>query len=112
MKLQSFSSPLASGIQRFLEHKRALGRRFETEESALRLLDRYLVQRGVKRAGAITTKLLDDFLTSRPRRAPRSYNELVRILARLFVIIPKILPDNSANRPAGSGAGFFALSWD
>ena len=35
---------------------------------------------------------------------------LVLELLTFIVMIPKILPDNSANRPAASEAGFSALS--
>jgi hypothetical protein len=35
-----FRSPLAEPIRRFVMHKRALNRRFDTEERALCLLDR------------------------------------------------------------------------
>ncbi len=43
----SFESILSDNIQRFLAYKRALGCRFDVEESALRLLDRYLVQKHI-----------------------------------------------------------------
>ena len=35
-----FQSPLAEGIRRFLAYKRALGRKFDTEEGALLFLAR------------------------------------------------------------------------
>jgi hypothetical protein len=38
-----FQSPLAEGIKAYLASKRALGKRFKTEEEMLRLLDRYLI---------------------------------------------------------------------
>jgi hypothetical protein len=43
-------SPLAGAIQRFVAYKRALNRRYDTEEQDLRLLDRYLVERGDHRS--------------------------------------------------------------
>ena len=43
-----FRSSIAAGIERYLAHKRALGCRFRTEEKALWLLDRFLIERGVK----------------------------------------------------------------
>lgn len=37
-----YQSPLAAWIKRYLAYKRALRRRFDNEETVLRLLDRYL----------------------------------------------------------------------
>lgn len=79
-----FRSPLAGGMEKFLAHKRALGRRFDTEEKALRLFDRYLAGQAVTDLDAVTPELLDAFLASRPRASPRSYNHLVGVLDRLF----------------------------
>jgi site-specific recombinase XerD len=79
-----FQSPLAAAIQQFLAHKRALARRFDVEEKALRLLDRYLVEQNVRTVDQITSDLLDAFLASRPRKTPRSYNHLLGTTARLF----------------------------
>lgn len=77
-------SPLTSAIGAFLAHHRALGKRFDTEESALRLLNNYLMEQDVDSLEAITPALLDAFLRSRPRRRPRSYNHLLNVLQRLF----------------------------
>jgi site-specific recombinase XerD len=79
-----FRSPLAPGIRQFLAHKRALARRFDVEEKALRLLDRYLVEQDVRTFDQITPDLIDAFLASRPRTTPRSYNHLLGTVARLF----------------------------
>lgn len=84
MKTVGFQSCLAAEIKAFVAHKRALARRFHTEESALRLLDRYLVEQGVTNIAAVTPELLDRFLASRPRTRPRSYNHLLGVLRRLF----------------------------
>lgn len=77
-------SPLASFIGAFLAHHRALGKRFDTEEAALRLLDRYLVEQGIETLAAITPASLEAFMCSRPRTRPRSYNHLLNVLSRLF----------------------------
>ena len=77
-------SPLATSIRGFLAHHRALGKRFDTEESALRLLDHYLMAQEIESLEVITPALLDAFLRSRPRRRPRSYNHLLNVLQRLF----------------------------
>ena len=83
-RVVEWASPLAEPIQQFLAHKRALARRFDVEEKALRLLDRYLVVTGVRTLAHITGEVLDAFLASRPRTTPRSYNHLLGTVARLF----------------------------
>jgi site-specific recombinase XerD len=77
-------SPLAGAIQRFVAHKRALNRRYDTEEQALRLLDRYLVQRSITDLAGVTPGVLAAFLDSRPRLRQRSYNHLLGAARRLF----------------------------
>lgn len=79
-----FQSCIAAGIKGFLEHKRALGRLFWTEENVLRLLDRYLIKQGVENIDRITPQVLELFIASRPRIKPRSYNHLVSVVHRLF----------------------------
>jgi site-specific recombinase XerD len=83
-KWDGFQSPLATGIQQFLAHKRALGQSFWTEERALRLFDRFLVQQKVQSLGEVTPERVNAFLASRSRRRPRSYNHLISVLERLF----------------------------
>ncbi|MCL4486858.1 MAG: tyrosine-type recombinase/integrase [Chloroflexi bacterium] len=89
-----FRSPLANGIQQFLAHKRALGQSFWTEETALRLLDAFLVQQQVHRLDEVTVELIDAFVASRPRTRPRSYNHLINVLGRLFrwLVVNDYLP--------------------
>ena len=91
---QGFTSPLADGIAQFIEHKRVLGRRFETETFALRLFDRYLVEQHVGAIYSITPELIEAFLTSRPRHRPRSFNHLLGVLHRLFdwLVAREIVP--------------------
>jgi site-specific recombinase XerD len=79
-----FVSAIADRITQFLEHKRVLGRRYQTEAYALRLFDRYLVEHSVSGVGTITPELIDAFVTSRPRGRPRSFNHLIGVLRRLF----------------------------
>lgn len=79
-----FQSPVADVLARFLAHKRALGRRYTTEEKQLRLFDRFLVRHAPTSLAAITPALLDAFLAARPRPRPRSYNQLLGVLRRLF----------------------------
>lgn len=79
-----FSSILKDDIEKYLQDKRAVKRKFRTEESALRLLDRYLVGQGIGTLDAITPVLIEDFLVSRPRRRPRSYNHLLGVIRCFF----------------------------
>lgn len=85
MKAHShFQSFLGSDIEQFLTHKRSLGRRYEVEAKTLVLLDRYLLERGVSTLPEITPALVEQFLLSRRRTRPRSYNHLRCTLGRLF----------------------------
>lgn len=79
-----FASILAEDMRAYLHHKRALKRKFQTEESVLRLLDRYLVEQRVSPVTAITPALIEDFLGSRPRPRARSYNHLLGITRCFF----------------------------
>jgi site-specific recombinase XerD len=78
------ASPLAEPIRRFVACKRALNRRFHTEDRALHLFDRYLVERGVAGLASVTPAIVEAFLASRPRSRPRSYNHLLGVVRRLF----------------------------
>lgn len=91
-----FRSPLADGIARFLAHKRALGRRYDTEEKQLRLFDRFLVRQALTSLEQLTPDLLNTFLAARPRGRPRSYNELLGVLRRLldWLVSREILPQS------------------
>ena len=79
-----FQSPLAEGIMRFLAHKRALGRRFDTEDKQLRLFDRFLVQQSIVRVDDLTPDVVTTFLAAHAWRRARSYNQLLGVLRRLF----------------------------
>jgi site-specific recombinase XerD len=79
-----FRGPLAAGIEIFLAHKRALGYHVRTTESVLRLLDRFLVEQHTENIEAITPAVIEAFLASRPRTAPRSFNQLLGIVTGLF----------------------------
>lgn len=75
---------LGEVVQRFLEHKRVLGRKYKSEESELRLLLRFVEHRGGMALEEVTPALLDDFLSSRRRTRPRSFNHLLGVVACLF----------------------------
>lgn len=81
----SFCSILSKDFSDYLSYKRALGRKFDTEERALRLFDQFLVEERVSDAVAVSPALIETFLDSRPRTRPRSYNHLLGVLRCFFV---------------------------
>jgi integrase len=74
------NDPLVSAVADFLAHKRALGRKYQTEEATLRLLLTFADQHGAEDLRELTPCLLDEFVASRPRQRARSFNHLVGIL--------------------------------
>lgn len=83
-KRSRFHSFLGPDIEQFLDHKRSLGRRYDVEEKTLALLDDYLVKHRISTLRHVNSTLVDQFLLSRPRSRPRSYNHLRCTLGRLF----------------------------
>jgi integrase len=71
-------------MRTFVEAKRALGRRYVTEEKQLRVFDAFLVRQHVTTAGDVTPEVIGTFLASLPRPRPRSYNEMLGVVRRLF----------------------------
>lgn len=71
-------------VERFLEHKRALGRKYLSEEHELRLPVRFATEQGITRLDQLTPAVLDDFLGSRPRSRPRSFNHLLGVVGCLM----------------------------
>lgn len=71
---------LATDVADFVTHKRALGRKYRTEEATLRLFLAFCDQRGVKNLRQLTPSLLAEFIASRPRERARSFNNLVGTL--------------------------------
>ena len=84
MSARVFQSFLGPDIEQFLAYKRSLGRRYDVEEKTLALLDIYLLNNKISGLAEITPTLVDEFLLSRPRSRPRSYNHLRCTLERLF----------------------------
>jgi site-specific recombinase XerD len=80
----SFRSLLAEDIQRYLDFKRATGRKFDTEQAALRLFDRFLLEYPIMDLDALTPQLIEVFLASRPRTRPRSFNHLLGVIRCFF----------------------------
>lgn len=89
-----FHSPVAPHIGQYLQAKRAMGCKFDREDRQLRLLDRFLDEQGIDRIEAIDSEHLQAFLDSRHRTNPRSYNELLGDVRRLFewMVSQQILP--------------------
>jgi site-specific recombinase XerD len=79
-----FKSALADDLARFVAHKRTLGRSYHTEVGALRLFDRFLVERNILQPETVTPDVIEAFMASRPRSRPRSYNHLLCTVRRLF----------------------------
>ena len=79
-----FLSSLAPFLRQFVQYKRALNRKYRADAEVLRLLDRYLHGRHIVGWQAIDGALIDDFLKSRPRVSPRSYNHLLGVVHRFF----------------------------
>jgi integrase len=69
-----------TAVADYLAHKRALGRKFDTEEATLRLLVAFAGQHGVQGLHQLTPSLLETFVASRPRTRARSINHLVGIV--------------------------------
>lgn len=74
------NTSLTTTVAAFLAHKRALGRKYRTEEMTLRLLVAFCNQHGVTELEELTSSLLDAFMASRPRARARSFNHLVGVL--------------------------------
>ncbi len=68
---------LAAAVADFLAHKRALGRKYRTEEATMRLVVAFAGQHGVTRLRQLTPGLLDEFAASRPRHRAGSFNHLI-----------------------------------
>lgn len=77
-------SALTEPLATFIRYKQALNRRYRTEASALQLFDQYLSEHQIAGWESIDNILIDDFLKSRPRARPRSYNHLLGVLRRFF----------------------------
>ncbi len=78
------SENLETAVERFVEHKRALGRKYHSEQHELRLLVRFAGEHRARRLDQLTPALLEEFLASRPRSRPRSFNHLLGVVAGLL----------------------------
>jgi integrase len=99
---------LESAVAGFIEHKRAIGRKYHSEEAELRLLVRFAREHGADRLDRLTPALVDDFLASRPRARPRSFNHLRGVVSGLlqWAVTNELIetsPLTTRRRQAGSG---------
>ena len=75
---------IASAVEQFIAHKRAHGRKYHSEARELALLVRFAAGHDVSCLGELTPALLEDFLASRPRPHPRSFNHLLGVVRCLL----------------------------
>ncbi len=71
---------LTPAVAGYLAHKRALGRKYKSEEASLRLLQAFADEHAVVSLDQFDPVLLETFFASRPRPRPRSFNNLVSIV--------------------------------
>lgn len=81
---RALQSAAAGAMQDFLDYHHALGKRFDNEAWALSLFDRYLVEQKLEALTAITPLVVENFLSSRPRKLAKSFNHLLGVLRRWF----------------------------
>lgn len=88
--------PLADGIELYLAHKRSLGKQLAKVGPMLHLLDGYLLAQGVAELRQVTPAHIDEFVASRPRHSPRSYNGFIGALRGLFdwMVVHEVLPES------------------
>ena len=75
---------VASAVERFIAHKRTHGRKYHSEARELALLVRFAAGHQVSCLSGLTPALLEDFLASRPRPHPRSFNHLLGVVRCLL----------------------------
>jgi integrase len=75
---------IASAVGQFVAHKRAHGRKYHSEARELALLVRFAAGHDISCLSGLTPALLEDFLASRPRARPRSFNHLLGVVRCLL----------------------------
>jgi integrase len=75
---------LQIAVADFLAHKRALGRKYHSEEATLRLLVAFTNSLAIAELSELTPPVLEAFVSSRPRERARSFNAMVGILRCFF----------------------------
>lgn len=67
-------------LERFVQLKRGLGYKYQTEHAALRRFLRFLKERGVDRASQLSSEIVREWARSRPELAPRAFpSQLQRV---------------------------------
>jgi hypothetical protein len=100
-------------LSQFVQYKQALNRKYRADAEVLRLFDRYLKSPHIADWSAIDSALIDDFLKSRPRASPRSYNHLLGVVHRFFAFARRPPPDptrrfafSATKRPTAQKAAY------
>ena len=78
------SVTIESAVAGFIAHKRAIGRKYVSEEAELALLVRFARSCGAITMTDLTPAVIEAFLASRPRSRPRSFNHLRGVLGCLL----------------------------
>ncbi len=89
MKAMAFTSPLADGIERFLQYKRSLGCRYRTEEGLLRCFDRFLGKHLKAADPVISLDVVRAYVSPDGRRSETTRGHrlsLIRELCRFLAI--------------------------
>jgi len=80
----STDQTLQQTVDAFLAHKRAHGRKYHSEERELRLLVAFADEHNADGLSDLTPALLEQFLGSRARSQPRSFNHLRNVVGCLM----------------------------
>jgi len=89
VKAMAFTSPLADGIERFLQYKRSLGCRYRTEEGLLRCFDRFLGKHLKAADPVISLDVVRAYVSPDGRRSETTRGHrlsLIRELCRFLAI--------------------------
>jgi integrase len=102
------TATLETAVAGFIGHKRAIGRKYHSEEAELALLVRFAREQGTGRLTDLSPALVDEFLASRPRARPRSFNHLRGVVSGLlqWALINELIetsPLTTRRRRASSG---------
>jgi len=91
---------LTTAVSDFLNHKRALGRKYLTEEATLRLLVAFADLHRVRSLTGLTPAILNEFIGSRPRTRARSFNHLVGVTGCFldWCVVQQRLPASPLHR--------------
>jgi site-specific recombinase XerD len=92
----TIKGPLADSIDRYLAHKRSLGKQLDSAGLMLHVLDNYLNTQEIVEAHQITSAHLAGFVASRHRNSARSYNELIGTIRGLmnWMVVHELLPES------------------